>query len=164
MDKFDAPTRALEHAVYTVDGLMDQGAYFEVKRHRMMTQTAQRLTADLGYAVPRLITAAGVEPSYRAAMHAAAQAYTELAKWNEEVAAYVVPNGFNRRVLLTFNLREAFHFCELRSAENAHFSVRRIALRLAELMREAHPILAGRMRMPEGITWQSIEAENFSQV
>src|SRR3990170_2072021 len=60
MDKFDAPTRALEHAVYTIDGLMDQGAYFEVKRHRMMTQTAQRLTADLGYAVPRLITAAGV--------------------------------------------------------------------------------------------------------
>jgi len=164
MDKFDAPTRALEHAVYTVDGLMDQGAYFEVKRHRMMTQTAQRLTADLGYAVPRLITASGVEPSYRAAMHAAAQAYTELAKWNEEVAAYVVPNGFNRRVLLTFNLREAFHFCELRSAENAHFSVRRIALRLAELIREAHPTLAGRMRMPEGITWQSIEAENFSQV
>lgn len=163
-DKFDIPLRSLEHAAYTVDALMDQGAYFEVKRHRMMTQSPQRLTAKLGYAVPRLITEAGLEASYRSAMEAAAEAYAILAEWNEDVAAYVVPNGFNRRVLMTFNLREAFHFCELRSAGNAHFSVRRIALRLADLIGEVHPLLAKRMRLPEGVSWQMIEEENFSQV
>lgn len=164
MEQFDIPSRSFEHAAYTVDALMDQGAYFEVKRHRMMTQSPQLLTAKLDYAVPRLISEAGLDASYRSAMEAAAEAYDKLAEWNADVAAYVVPNGFNRRVLMTFNLREAFHFCELRSAGNAHFSVRRIALRLAELIGEVHPLLATRMRLPEGITWQMIEEENFSQV
>ncbi len=164
MDKFDIPLRCLEHAEYTVDALMDQGAYFEVKRHRMMSQSPQRLTAELGYAIPKLITEAGQEASYRSAMEAAAEAYATLAESNEDVAAYVVPNGFKRRVLMTLNLREAFHFCELRSAPNAHFSVRRIALRLAELIADVHPLVAGFMRLPEGVTWQMIEHENFSQV
>jgi thymidylate synthase ThyX len=164
MDKFDVPLRFLEHAEYTVDALMDQGAYFEVKRHRMMSQSAQRLTTELGYTIPKLITEAGQEASYRSAMEAAAEAYAALAAWNEDVAAYVVPNGYNRRVLMTFNLREAFHFCELRSAPNAHFSVRRIALRLAELIADVHPLAAGFMRLPDGVTWQTIEHENFSQV
>jgi thymidylate synthase ThyX len=164
MEKFDVPLRCLEHAEYTVDALMDQGAYFEVKRHRMMTQSPQRLTARLGYAVPKLITQAGFETDYRAAMDAAGEAYNALAGWNEEVAAYVVPNGYRRRVLLTFNLREAFHFCELRSAPNAHFSVRRVALRLAEMIAEVHPVLARWMRLPDGVTWQMIEDEHFSQV
>jgi thymidylate synthase ThyX len=163
MDKFDIPSRFLEHAEYTVDALMDQGAYFEVKRHRMMSQSPQRLTAELGYAVPRLITEAGLEASYRSAMEAAAEAYGVLVNWNEDVAAYVVPNGFNRRVLMSLNLREVFHFCELRSAPNAHFSVRRIALRLAEMIAEVHPLMARWMRLAEGATWQVIEQENFSQ-
>jgi len=29
---------------------MDQGAYFDVKRHRVMTQTPQPLSVELGYA------------------------------------------------------------------------------------------------------------------
>ncbi len=40
LGKFDIPLRELEHTTYTFDVLMDQGAYFEVKRHRMMTQNS----------------------------------------------------------------------------------------------------------------------------
>ncbi len=39
--KFDQPPREFEYAQMTFDIVMDQGAYFEFKRHRMMTQTAQ---------------------------------------------------------------------------------------------------------------------------
>jgi hypothetical protein len=154
----------MEHAGYTFEALMDQGAYFEVKRHRMMTQTAQPLTANLGYAVPRLISDAGQEGTYREAMEEAAAAYRVLAEWNPHVASYVVPNGFRRTVLMTLNLREAYHFCELRSAANAHFSVRRIALRMAELLRQVHPILASFMRLPEDADWRQIESQHFTQV
>jgi thymidylate synthase ThyX len=97
-------------------------------------------------------------------MQAAAAAYHELASWNPHVAAYVVPNAFNRRVLMTLNLRECFHLCELRSQPNAHFSIRRIALRMADLIREVHPMLAGFMRLPEGADWRKIEEEHFFQV
>jgi thymidylate synthase ThyX len=162
-DRFDAPGRSLEHSAFTFEVVLDQGAYLELKRHRMMSQTPQRLSTRLGYAVPRLMTEAGLEATYRSSMEAAAQTYESLAAWNAEVAAYVVPNAFRRRVALTMNLREAFHFCELRAAPNAHFSIRRIAFRLAEVLRQAVPLIAGYMRLPEGMSSGLIEREHFTQ-
>ncbi len=164
LGKFDVPLRAVEHAVYTFDSIMDQGAYFELKRHRMMTQTPQILRADLGYAVPRKITQSGFEARYCEVMDQAIEAYRQLAEWNPYVAGYVVPNGFNRRVLMTLNLREVFHFCELRAERNAHFSIRRIAMRMAEIVQSVHPLLAAYLRLPTDESWQSVEGENFTRV
>jgi thymidylate synthase ThyX len=162
LGQFDVPLRELEHTLYTFDVMMDQGAYFEVKRHRMMTQTAQPLTAELGYCVPRLISETGYADTYRRVMDAAGAAYRKLANYDPNMASYVVPNGFRRRVLMTMNLREAYHFCSLRAAENAHFSARRVALRIAEMIQEKHPLLSMGMKLPDGATWQQVEAENFS--
>jgi thymidylate synthase ThyX len=161
LGEHDTPLRELEYTTYTFDILLDQGAYVELKRHRMMTQTPQALTARLGYAVPRRVVAAGLEGPYRSAMDAAAEAYEKLAAWNPQVASYVVPNGFHRRILFNMNLREAFAFCQLRSASNAHFSMRRLARRVAEEIQRVHPLLAGYMRLPDHETWQQIEAEYF---
>lgn len=163
-DRFDAPPRELEHALYTFDVVLDQGAYFELKRHRMMTQSPQPLTTELGYAVPKLIVEAGVEGLYREAMGRAAEAYRTLADWNPYVASYIVPNGFNRGVLLTLNLRELYHLCELRSESNAHFSIRRIALAMAEIVKEVHPRIGAHLRLPEGESAASIESAYFHQV
>jgi thymidylate synthase ThyX len=164
LGRFDDPLRALEHMTFTAEVTIDQGAYFELKRHRLMTQSPQRLTASLGFAVPRLFAQAGIEEAYRRAMEAAADAYEHLREWNPEVAAYVVPNGFNRRVLMTFNLRQAYHLAELRAAANAHFSMQRLALRLADEMRRAAPMVSGFLRLPQGVNWQGVEAEHFVQV
>ena len=132
LDEHDVPLRELEYATYTFDLVMDQGAYAEFKRHRMMTQTPQMLTTGLGYATPRLIEETGFRPEYEKAMNSAAEMYEKLYTFNPQVAQYVVPNGYYRRVLAQFNLREAYHFCQLRAALNAHFSIRRIAYRIAE--------------------------------
>jgi thymidylate synthase ThyX len=164
MTEHDVPPRHLEHAWYTFDAVMDQGAYFEVKRHRMMTQTAQPLTARLGFVTPRRMVEAGLEGLYTEAMTAAGEAWRHLAAWNPAVASYVVPNGFRRRVLMTFNLREAYHFCRLRSAANAHFSVRALALRMAEMLAAVHPLLAGAMVLPARETWQSVVETNFADL
>lgn len=161
MQPFDIPLRELEHTAYTFDVSMDQGAYFEVKRHRMMTQTPQDLTANLGYATPRWFSEAGFENEYRTALDGAGEAYHRLAAWNSAVASYVVPNGYRRRVLLNFNLREAYHFCSLRSTSRAHFSARRVALRIAEEIASCHPLLAAFMQLPPGETWQAIESAHF---
>ncbi|MFH1524901.1 MAG: FAD-dependent thymidylate synthase [Chloroflexota bacterium] len=158
----DTPLRELEHTAYTFDLILDQGGYAEFKRHRMMTQTPQKLTARLGYAMPRRIVEAGFEVPYRAAMERAAEAYEKLAKWNPHVAAYVIPNGFNRRVLFTMNLREAYAFCQLRSAANAHFSMRRVAQRVAEEIQHVHPLLGKYLDLPEE-TWQEIGSKHFTQ-
>ena len=157
----DVPLRALEHTSYVLEIVIDQGGYFELKRHRMMTQTPQRLSTGLGYAVPRLFAEAGWEAAYRAALDAVGEAHRRLAAWNPDVAAYLVPNAYRRRVLLTANLREIFHLCELRSAPNAHFSIRRAALQIAEAIRGVHPVLGAFLQLPEGADWRTLEAEHF---
>ena len=164
LDRYDVPLRELEHVSYTFDAVMDQGGYFEIKRHRMMTQSPQRLTCDLGYAVPRAIEEAGLRPDYDAALAAAQELYQRLAPVFPEEASYVVPNAFNRRVLLTLNLREAFHLCELRGAATAHFSARRTAGQIYEQIARVHPLLAGYMRCRDNAPWQAIEQEHFAAV
>jgi thymidylate synthase ThyX len=155
--QFDAPLRAIENTSYMVECTLDQGAYFELKRHRIMTQLPQRLSTRLGYCMPKLIVEAGLEDNFREMMDATARDFDTLAAWNPDVASYVVPNAYNRRVLMNFNLREAFHFCELRSQPNAHFAIRRLAFRLAEEIHRVHPLLGSRLRVEKKVTWQDIE-------
>lgn len=163
LGKYDAPLRELEYCNYTFDLVMDQGAYAEFKRHRMMSQTPQRLTTRLGYATPLLITEAGFESEYEAAMEAAIEMFEKLYEFSPAVAQYVVPNGFNRRVLAQFNLREAFAFCQLRSAANAHFSIRRVAQKMYEEMARVHPLLTKYMKIHDE-TWQGVEGGYFAGV
>ncbi len=79
----DQPLRELEHVAYIFEAVMDQGAYFEVKRHRMMSQTPGPLGCDLGYLTPRWFEAAGFLGEYDGAMQSAAAAYGTLrsARW-----------------------------------------------------------------------------------
>ncbi|QRN84203.1 FAD-dependent thymidylate synthase [Chloroflexota bacterium] len=158
---FDQPIREFEYAQMTFEAVMDQGAYFEFKRHRMMTQTVQPLTALLGYAVPRGIIEAGCEVAYREAMDQAESLYNELWAFNTDLAGYIIPNGFNRRVLFTLNMREAFTLCRLRAAENAHFSIRRVALKMIEAISGIYPSLASFMTIPDGVAWQDIDKDYF---
>ena len=164
LGKYDIPLREVEHAQYIFDVIVDQGGYFELKRHRMMTQTVQPLTTRLGYATPRRMISAGMGDLYHQTMQAAAKAYEALAEVNPEAAAYVVPNGYNRRALLGCNLRSASHFVSLRSAKNAHFSMRRLALRMAEEIRQATPLLGRYLRESKDETWEQVERENFAGV
>jgi len=161
LGKFDVPLRELEYCIYTFDLVMDQGAYAEFKRHRMMTQTPQMLTTRLGYATPLLMTEAGFGAEYEAAMESASRMYEKLYEISPSVAQYIVPNGFNRRVLAEFNLREAFAFCQLRSAANAHFSIRRVAQRMYEEMVKVHPLLTKYMKLHDE-TWQGVESGYFT--
>jgi thymidylate synthase ThyX len=161
--EFDVPLRELEHTTLTLDCVMDQGAYFDVKRHRIMTQTPQPLTAELGYVLPRAIAEAGFAAEYERAMAAAAQAYCEIAREFPHEAAYVVPNAYNRRVLLTLNLRELFHFAHLRGAPNGHFAYRRIALKAYEIARAAYPAFAPFMRCETYPSSSEIEREFFAR-
>ena len=163
LGKFDTPLRELEYSTYTFDIVMDQGAYAEFKRHRMMTQTPQRLTTRLGYAIPLLVTEAGFGLKYEAAMESAMKMYEKLVEFDPNVAQYIVPNGFNRRVLAQFNLREAFAFCQLRTAPNAHFSIRRVAQKMYEEMARVHPLLTKYMKLHDE-TWQGVEENYFTQV
>lgn len=163
LDKHDIPLRELEYANITAEIVLDQGAYFELKRHRMMTQTPQRFTAYAGYATPKLIADAGLLDEYRADMDAVQNAYGKLYAADPEAAAYVLPNAFNRRVLLQTNLRSALHFVKLRSAANAHFAIRRAAQRLAVEIQKRFPLFAEYFSHNSSETWESITEQYFTE-
>ena len=96
-------------------------------------------------------------------MESASRMFEKLYALDPNVAQYVVPNGFNRRVLAEFNLREAYAFCQLRSAANAHFSIRRVAQRIYEEMSNVHPLLTKYMKLHEE-TSQGVEENYFSKM
>jgi thymidylate synthase ThyX len=101
--------------------ILDEGAYLELKRHRMMTQTPAPFTPCFGYAVPRQIEKAGLLNEYDRVMKKAAEAYGTLAVISQPAASYVLPNAYNRQVLLQSNMRSLYHFLALRSAPQRAF-------------------------------------------
>ena len=120
---------------------MDYGAYRDVQRHRMATQTTQALSPALGYETPPEIIRFGYEEQYNALMARAAATHGRLVDAGLSLyAPYALPLATRIRVLFTWNLREVFHFVELRSARQGHPSYRRIAQEVYRVVAEAHPI------------------------
>jgi thymidylate synthase ThyX len=165
LDRHDTPLRELEHTTYTLDIVCDQGAYADLKRHRMMTQSPQVPTVDLGYAVPRAIDEAGLGRRFRDAIEQAADAHRVIARALPREAAYLVTNAHNRRFLATMNLRELYSMVPLRAREAGHFSYRRIALLIYEAVRAVHPALVEHLRFGyDPPTAAEIETQFFADI
>ncbi len=155
---FDSPLRELEHIYYTFDILMDYGAYRDVQRHRMNTQSGQDVTIVHGFETPKEIIEAGLETKFNEVMNRAADLYQKLYPIFPKEAQYVVPLAFRKRTLFTWNLRELHHFISLRSGKKGHISYRRIAQACWQKLNEVQPLLAKYIRvdMSEGsASWAS---------
>jgi len=149
-DKHDQTIRELEHVYYTFDILMDYGAFRDIQRHRMATQTNQFVTIAHGYETPEEIIEAGLEGEYRTAMERAKETYTKIAEELPFEAQYVVPLAFRKRTLFTWNLRELHHFISLRSGKKGHISYRRIAQQCFRELEKIQPLLAKYIRVDLG--------------
>lgn len=143
----DQPLRALEHLYYTFDVVLDYGAFRDIQRHRMATQTRQELSTRYGYSVPEDLLAYGMGDVFHACMGRAAEAYNRIAETSPLEASYVLPLAYRIRVLFTWNLRELFHFIQLRSAKQGHVSYRRIAQEIYHEIERVHPTLARYIRV-----------------
>jgi len=145
--RHDAPGRALERLSCTVEMTMDYGAYRDIQRHRMATQTTQALTPALGCEMPTEYETFGYTAQYGELMARAAQTYTRLHDAGlAHEAAYALPLATRIRALFTWNLREVTHFIELRSARQGHPSYRKIAQEVYHAVAAAHPLIARYMR------------------
>ena len=80
-------------------------------------------------------------------MKGAYDAYHLIARTHPEEAAYVVPLAFGQRVTFTWNIRELFHFIELRSAPQGHISYRRVAQAVYFALKDRVPLLARYIRV-----------------
>jgi thymidylate synthase ThyX len=143
----DQPLRALEHLTYTFEILIDYGASRDIHRHRMATQTRQLPTPEYGYSLPEELAQYGFREVFQTCMARAAAAYHQLAVEHQHVAQYVLPLAYRCRVLITWNLREMYHFVQLRSAKQGHTSYRKVAQAVYHELARVHPLLAQYMRV-----------------
>jgi len=147
MDKHDWPMRELEHVNYTFDILVDYGAFRDIQRHRVCTQTNQDLTVDHGFSIPQEIIDIGLKEKFNDCMNLAKETFNEISKEFPKEAQYVVPLAFKKRTLFTWNLRELNHFVKLRSKKEGHISYRRIAQQVFDEIEKVHPLFARYIRV-----------------
>lgn len=144
----DAPCREFEHAWFQHEIVMDYGAWRDIQRHRICTQTNQPLGIDLGYDTPQEITEIGKAKDFARVMDMAGKLNREILDSGLEAEAeYVVPMAYRRRLLISWNLRELFHFIELRSGKKGHPSYRRVAQEVWHSLNQAHPLFASLIRV-----------------
>jgi thymidylate synthase ThyX len=141
--KFDSPLREFESASYTFDILVDYGAFRDIQRHRMLTQTNQEFSPVYGFDIPKDVAEARLEKDYVECMRAAKQTYNIISETFPKEAQYVLPMAFKKRVLFKMNFREIYHFVRLRSRKEGHESYRKIAQEMWKELNAVQPFLAG---------------------
>jgi flavin-dependent thymidylate synthase len=138
MEFYDAPPREFEHVVLTFDVVLSASAYAQLKRHRMTSQSMQDYYPGLGLTIPPSIVECGLEPLFREHVEKAEALWESLRGELPEVASYALTNAHRRRVLLTTNLRELYHFVRLREDTHAQWDIRHLA---AEIRRKAAEVM-----------------------
>ena len=140
------PGRAFENTFYTFCVNGNFGMYRDLHRHRILTQERQLLTVRHGFDMPQELIDAGFDKQILGALAPADALFREMEKEMPYEAQYVVPLGYRMRWYIKMNLREAYHFCELRSMRQGHIDYRRVAQDMHKLLQKTHPLLASGMK------------------
>jgi thymidylate synthase ThyX len=138
----DKPPRALEAVDYTFDITGNFGIYRDLHRHRILSQERQLFTTAHGYDVPPELDEIGGRQVFEECMARAHDLHDALGKEFPEEAQYVVPFAYRARWTIRMNLREAVHFCELRSMPQGHPDYRVLVQEIWRRIEETHPSLA----------------------
>jgi len=137
----DKPPRALEAVEYTFDLVGNFGIYRDLHRHRILSQERQLFTTAHGYDVPPELDEIGGREAFDACMGRARDLHEGLRTEFPEEAQYVVPFAYRARWTMRMNLREAVHFCELRSMPQGHPDYRVLVQEMWRRIEEVHPSL-----------------------
>ena len=140
------PGRAFEAAYYTFCVTGNFGMYRDLHRHRILTQERQLLTTKHGFDMPKELIEAGMDAKVKEAVDAAGVLYEKMSSEMPYEAQYIVPLGCRMRWYIKMNLREVYHFSELRSMRQGHIDYRRVAQDIHKLVSSVHPSLAAGMK------------------
>ncbi|MBN1774188.1 MAG: FAD-dependent thymidylate synthase [Deltaproteobacteria bacterium] len=142
LSEFDALPREFEHAWFTLEVVLSAACYGQLKRHRMMTFTAQPYDPALGLTVPEAMTEVGLEAELRALADRSAGTWERLAGRHPRAAEYALTNAHRRRTLVTLDLREVYHMARLRMDHHAQWDIRHVAGSITALARRVAPAAA----------------------
>jgi thymidylate synthase ThyX len=139
------PSRAFESVGYLFEINGNYGIFRDLQRHRILTQMKQDVSTRLGFDMPDEIGEAGFSDLWNDAMYKSAELYEKVYAKLPKEASYCVPFAYRIRWAFGLNLREAFHFIELRSGEQGHPDYRKVAIEMQRQIQEVHPVI-GQMK------------------
>lgn len=146
------PGRAFEHARYEFDLLINIGEFRDLQRHRLVTPERQAYTTAHGYDTSEQIRAVpGISAAYDENMARADRLYREMVDEFPNEVQYLVPYGYRVRYNIELNLRELYHWCELRTTEQGHPDYRLTSQQMYYAVRNVHPLLV------EGMTFVNLD-------
>ena len=154
----------LEHAVWSflITGVSRSFTHELVRhRHFSYSQLSQRYVneSDSGFIEPDVIAEdAALHAIWCDAVDATRRAYDRLVeglqvryahipeatlrrKLSRQAARSVLPNATETKIFVTGNARALRHFIEMRGSEHADVEIRKVAIRVLEIMREESPNL-----------------------
>ena len=124
---WDRVDRAFETITFTYELIVSATNYAQLKRHRMTTQLVQGYDTVLGVTVPPVIAETGQERLFREAIARTENCFVRIAAAVPDEQEYILTNAHRRRVLMTLNARELYHFAALREDEHAQWDIRETA-------------------------------------
>lgn len=146
------PGRAFEHARYEFDLLINIGEFRDLQRHRLVTPDRQAFTTAHGYDTNEQIQAVPeIRAAYDENMARADALYREMVDEFPNRVQYLVPYGYRVRYNIELNLRELYHWCELRTTEQGHPDYRLTSQQMYYAVRDVHPLLV------EGMTFVNLD-------
>lgn len=137
---YDSMLREFEHVVLTFEVICSASCFAQLKRHRMASISAQPYDVSLGFTTPEPIEKIGRAEDFRHLMERSQNLYHEIAKRNPYASTYALTNAHRRRMLVTMNARELYHFSRLRSDALAQWEIREISNQMVHLGRMAMPL------------------------
>ncbi|MGC8515548.1 MAG: FAD-dependent thymidylate synthase [Thermoplasmata archaeon] len=140
----DKPGREFEIPTYHFMISTNYGAFRDLQRHRMMSIIRGPLSPKAGFDIPEIIARnEGMLSEFKDIMARSGVVWETLrSSHGQEVAQYCVPYAYRYPVYVVMNTRELVHFAELRSTPQAHYDLRKIAVRMYEEVSKVHPNIA----------------------
>ena len=133
--------RAFEAAFVTFDMVLNNGAWRDLHRHRMLTQYRQRFSVYNGYDIPKDLEGTGLEKIFVRAIEKAEKVFKKIERKDKDLAQYAVTMAHKVRFLQKQNLRAFFWQSELRTTSQGHPDYRLVEQEKAKLIKKIYPLL-----------------------
>lgn len=133
--------RAFEKAYVTFDMVLNNGAWRDLHRHRMLSQYRQRFSIHNGFDIPKDLIEAGLDKLFIDAVEKAEKIFKKIEKKDKELAQYAVTMAHRVRFMQKQNLRAFFWQSELRTTSQGHPDYRKIEQEKAKLIKKVYPLI-----------------------
>jgi flavin-dependent thymidylate synthase len=153
LELYDAVLREFEYVQLVYELRISAAGFAQLKRHRLLTMTAQPYDPNLGITIPGSVRRAGMDKKFNEIIGRTETIYDKIYRQTPDAAPYILTNSHRRRVLVGVNGRELYHISRLREDTEAQWDIRAIAQQMVERAKQVMPLtflfIGGKDRYPK---------------